>query len=185
VASASGEKHRRGHRRARLPSYAVAHPRVTYLTLRNESDLSISAVRAVAEGVANNGLEYVDLLQPGKDRDFFMSGIGDSFTVCAAEFDDAAGRTWIRTADGALHRTHRLGGTALRLNLTRDNGAQIVNKIGMYPGPGPGRRAVWLSVKSLSEQPCVTTWRDTPRRRLPRQYIELRTEDQACSRRRR
>ncbi|MFI9487363.1 hypothetical protein ACIG47_13315 [Promicromonospora sp. NPDC052451] len=87
-----------------------------FLTVRNESDQLISAVRVVALGSFENETRDVDLIPADVGLDFSMTGVASPSSVAVVEFDDAAGRTWVRTSKGALRRAHRqTSGTSLHL----------------------------------------------------------------------
>lgn len=78
-----------------------------FLTLHNESDRLISAVRVVALGSSRSEVRDIDLIPAGKGVDIGLTGLTNIRNVAVVEFDDAAGRTWVRTSQGMLRRAHR------------------------------------------------------------------------------
>lgn len=83
-------------------------------TLRNDSDQPITSVKAVALGMALGERGRAAVLNPHSTVEFAapaqpLPGVpGPALWV--VEFDDAAGRTWVRTTDGRLIRTRKTDG---------------------------------------------------------------------------
>lgn len=82
-------------------------PEPPYLTVHNESDQLISAVRVVALGALHGEDGNIDLISPAGEWHTAMTGAGEAGNVAVVEFDDAANRTWIRTTSGKLERARR------------------------------------------------------------------------------
>ena len=117
---AARDQHAQRDEQQRIQAERVVVMRVTsasrpYLLLRNESDQTINTVRAYAVGVPipddfSKMPGPVEVLRSGQEKKWYLRGVRDRRNVAAVEFDDALGRTWVRTAEGALHRTRRLSG---------------------------------------------------------------------------
>lgn len=98
-------------------------PGMPHLVLRNDSDLPITMVRVVGFGaMANNFDAPIESIAPGKASESHywdnLKGLDSMLDVAVAEFDNAAGRTWLRMVNGQLHQVFRYGiGTAHRLDV--------------------------------------------------------------------
>jgi len=114
-----------------------------YLLVRNESDQTINTVRVYVVGapiptdIAKLPGPH-EVLRSGQEKRWPLSGASLQRNVAAVEFDDALGRTWVRTAEGDLHRTHRLPGvnTSVKVEGGFRGSERIVTSMALHTQPG-------------------------------------------------
>ncbi|GAB4084729.1 hypothetical protein GCM10028784_13590 [Myceligenerans cantabricum] len=107
---------------------------VPILTVRNDSDLAISGVRVGTVGQTRETRIELGLMAPGREQSFRRPDGTDS-NVSIVEFVDAAGRTWVRSADGDLHRPLRRHPDHSAVFSVIDSTSGLVKEFAFFPHP--------------------------------------------------
>jgi hypothetical protein len=107
---------------------------VPILIVRNDSDLAISAVHVATVGQASDTKIKLGLLAPGREHSSRRPDDTDS-NVSIVEFVDAAGRAWVRSADGDLYRPLRMHPDHGGVFSAIDSTTGLVKEFTFFPHP--------------------------------------------------
>lgn len=127
---------------------------VSILTLRNDSDLAISGVRVATVGQTQDTKIQLGLMPPGATHNFRRPENTD-FNVSIVEFIDAAGRTWVRSADGDLYRAWRRDPDRGAVYLVVESASGLVKELMFFPHATGRLRTIVRKQPELLPAPAI------------------------------